>query len=149
MAGDAWGPWRAFVFFAALLVAIALLFAGATALYRAPPAVVVHNVSVSVEGPGWTIAYRSDATSNSTAYGILAEAADRLGFRLDARRYAAPLDSVLVESINGTRNGDGGLWWLYWVDGAYGDVGADRKTIHDGSEVLWAFTEYPPREAPG
>jgi len=145
--GDAWSRWRAFAFFAVLLVAIAVLFAGASALYRVPPAAVVHDVHLRVEGPGWTIEYRADTTPNSTAYAILAEAADRLGFVLDARRYVAPLDSVLVESINGTRNGEDGLWWLYWVDGAYGDVGADRKALHDGSEALWAFREYPPREA--
>ena len=86
-------------------------------------------------------------TGNSTAFSILLEAGDRMGFRVTWIQYGAPLASVIVDSINGTKSGDGGRWWQYWVDGAYGDVGADHKPLADGSEVLWAFREYPPREA--
>ncbi|MFA5892237.1 MAG: DUF4430 domain-containing protein [Actinomycetota bacterium] len=55
-----------------------------------------------------------------------------------------PLDGLLVESINGSANGQGTLWWQYWVNDAYGDFGADRKVLSEGNPVLWVFRAYPP-----
>ena len=114
---------------------------------RPPEPGVVRDVGVRIEGPGWTITYATQATPNGTAFSLLLEAADRLGVDVGYRRFAPPLDSVLVTSINGTENGEEDLWWLYWVDGRYGESGADRAALADGSDVLWAFRSYPPTEA--
>lgn len=139
--------WKGLAFAGILLVVIAGLWMGSSALNAPPATGAVRDVSLSVEGDGWTIAYRADVTANATAFSILLEAADRLGFHVGYVQYGAPLQSVLVDSINGTRSGERDRWWLYWVDGAYGDVGADHKALSDGSDVLWAFREYPPSEA--
>lgn len=127
-----------------VIVAATGLFAVASAFYPAAAPSVVHDVSLRIEGPGWVRTYAATITPNGTAFAFLLEAADRLGFGVLFTRYAPPLDSVLVDAINGTRSGEGGLWWQYWVDGSYGDVGADRKVLRDGSAVLWAFEPYPP-----
>ena len=129
-----------------VFAAVAALLAGAMILTPLPGPGTVRSVSLQVDGPGWSIDYAADATANRTAFALLLEAADRLRFEVSWTSYSAPLDSVLVDSINGTRSGDGGFWWLYWVDGRYGDVGADRKVLSDGSDVLWAFRTYPPTE---
>jgi len=139
--------WKALLFFALLVASVLILLASASALYPRAPAGVVRNVSLRVEGPGWTFTYDAALTPNGTAFALLLESADRLGFEVEFTRYAPPLDSVLVDSINGARNGQGGLWWLYWVDGEYGTVGADRRALADGAEVLWAFRAYPPEGA--
>lgn len=140
-------PRKAAVLAAVVLVASAGLFAAAFAMTRPPGPGVVRDVGVRIEGPGWTLTYGTHATSNGTAFSLLLEAADRLGFDVGYRRFAPPLDSVLVTSINGSENGEGDLWWLYWVDGRYGEGGADRAVLAGGSDVLWAFRSYPPTGA--
>ena len=139
--------WKALLFVALLAASVLVLFASASALFPRPEAGAVRDVALRVEGPGWTITYTAGLTANGTAFAFLLEAADRSDFEVEFTRYAPPLDSVLVDSINGTRNGQGGLWWLYWVDGEYGTVGADRRALADGDEVLWAFRAYPPEGA--
>lgn len=136
--------WKALLFSAVVVASAGGLFAAAAALTPTPAPGEIRSVTLRVEGPGWSLHYEAASTWNHTAFALLREAADRLGFSVTWTRYAAPLDSVLVESIHGVRSGEGGRWWLYWVDGQYGDVGADRKVLGDGSEVLWAFSPYPP-----
>jgi len=136
--------WKAVAFAGVVLASVTALFFAGAALYPAPGFFEVRSVSLRVEGPGWTISYGAGTTANATAFGLLLEASDRLGFDVAFIRYAPLLDSVLVEAINGTASGSGGLWWLYWVDGRYGEVGADRSVLRDDSVVLWAFRTYPP-----
>lgn len=136
--------WKAVAFAAVVFVSVVALFAAASALNPAPTPNLVRDVSVRIDGAGWVIAYRADSTMNRTAFSLLLEAADRLGLDVTYTRYAPPLDGVLVDSINGSSSGQGGLWWQYWVNGRYGDVGADRKVLSDGDAVLWAFRSYPP-----
>ena len=50
---------------------------------------------------------------------------------------------ILVESINGFKNGKDNKYWQYWVNGKIGDVSADRKIIKPTDKVEWKF-EVPP-----
>lgn len=136
--------WKALVFAAVILVSVVGLFAAASAMNRAPPGRTVSSVSIQIDGPGWTLRYDAAQTANATVFGLLMEAADRLGFSVTYTRYAPPLDGVLVDSINGSPNGHDSRWWQFWVNEFYGDVGADRKALSDGDQVLWAFLPYPP-----
>ncbi len=99
----------------------------------------VTDVSLVVEGANWTIRYGPVTTANNTAYGILVEASQRLHFSVDAMHYEVP-SAVFVTAINGTANGQGGFFWQYWVDGVYGNVGADHYALASGAQVLWRFT---------
>jgi hypothetical protein len=38
-------------------------------------------------------------------------------------------------------NGENEMWWQYYVNGEYGDLGSDRKEIFDGDLVEWRFEE--------
>jgi len=46
---------------------------------------------------------------------------------------------VFVESIGGVKNGDGGKYWQYYVNGKLGDVAADKKEVKTGDKVEWRF----------
>lgn len=94
--------------------------------------------SLVVEGDGWTIRYLNVTTTNNTAFGLLAEAGERLDFQVAWMAFVVP-DGKLVTSINGTANGAHGMFWQYWVDGLYGDRAADKKEIFYGGLVLWKF----------
>ncbi len=127
-----------------LLVVLGVAIAGlygyieATQAASVPPKGVT-SVSLVVEGVTWTIRYGPVTTTNNTAFGILKEASQRLGFPVNAIHYDLP-SAEFVTAINGTTNGQGGLFWQYWVDGVYGNVGADHFALSNGDQVLWRFT---------
>lgn len=133
---------QAIVFVAAVGIAIAGVYGLVQATQPAPvPAERVTNVSLVVETPEWTIRYGPVTTSNNTAYGILIEASQRLHFAVDPPTLNGSFPAeVFVTAINGTTNGQGGLWWQYWVNGLYGNTAANLFPLHDGDQVAWRFT---------
>ncbi len=130
---------QAVIFLVVLAVAIAALYGWAQASQPPPvQATGVNGVSLEVDGAGWTIRYGPVSTTNNTAFGILLEAAHRLGFTLHWMNYTLPA-GVFVIAINGTSNGQGGEFWQYWVSGSYGSVAADHAALADGAAVTWRF----------
>ncbi len=131
---------RQAILFAVLLIpAIASLYA-ATQLIQ-PAAVqpsLVHAVHLEVTGDGWTISFDAIVTANNSVFSLLLEATDTLGFPVAYVPYQIPR-GMFVTAINGSVNGEGGRYWQYWVSGAYGDVAADLKALHDHDTVLWMF----------
>ena len=56
--------------------------------------------------------------------------------------YYGQYDSLLVDAIAGIENGQDDRYWLYWVNGEYASVGADRQPVRTGDTVEWRFTTY-------
>ncbi len=133
---------QAVVLLAALGVAIAGVYGLVVATQPAPVAgESVTGVSLVVETPSWTIRYGPVTTTNNTAYGILIEASLRLHFAVDPPTSNGSFpNEVFVVAINGTTNGQGGLWWQFWVDGIYGNTAANLFALHNGDNVAWRFT---------
>jgi hypothetical protein len=123
-----------------VLVAIAGLFAYVE-LSQVEPNVAgsVVTASLDVQAPGWSLRYGPVSTANNTPFSLLVEASTHLGFSVRDVHYTVP-DAVFVTAINGTVNGQGGMYWQYWVNGVYGDVGADHYAVPSGAVVLWRFT---------
>jgi hypothetical protein len=131
---------QAVLFAAVVMTAIAGLYGTTVLLQPTPVSVrVVGFVQLDVEGAGWSIRYAPSVTSNNTAFGLLVEASTKFGFTVAYITYQIP-QGVLVTAINGSANGDGGRYWQYWVNGAYGAVAADHEALHDHDVLLWNFT---------
>lgn len=128
------------------LVIWGIAIAGVYGLVQATQPAPIHpervtGVSLVVETPVWSIHYGPVTTTNNTAYGILIEASHHLHFSVDPPTSNGSFpNEVFVVAINGTRNGQGGLWWQYWVHGVYGNTAANLYPLHDGDVVLWLFT---------
>ena len=45
---------------------------------------------------------------------------------------------AFVDTVNGTGNGDGSFW-IYYVNGEMGQVGADQYKCQTGDKVEWRF----------
>lgn len=133
---------QAVVFLVALGIAIAGVYGLVQATQPLPvSAERVANVSLVIETPTWSIRYGPVVTTNNTVFGILIEASERLAFSVDPPTVNGSFPAeVFVVTINGTQNGQGGLWWQYWVDGVYGTTAANLCPLHDGDLVAWRFT---------
>jgi hypothetical protein len=77
---------------------------------------------------------------NNTVFSLLIECSKENDFSVDYTEWQG-YDAVFVNAINGTHNGENEMWWQYYVNGEYGDLGSDRKEIFDGDLVEWRFEE--------
>ncbi len=98
-------------------------------------------VSLSIENEDdWRIDYLDVRTVNNTVYKLLVECKESYNFSV-GYTYWPGYDSVFINSINGTENGEYGKWWQYYVNDIYGEIGCDKKEIFDGDVIEWRFEE--------
>jgi len=71
-----------------------------------------------------------DCSEGQTALGVLKEKAE---VKTQDSDYG-----VYVDEINGTANDDGGFW-IYYINGEMGEVGADQYSCQDGDKIEWRF----------
>ncbi len=131
---------KAILFVIALALAITVLTA---AIEGSQPAPVrpqgVLSPDFWIRTPSWSIDYHPSVTVNNSVFGLLMEAAQRLHFSVVYVVYEVP-QGVFVSAINGTVNGEDGLFWQYWVNRQIGLVAADHMAFSDGADILWNFT---------
>ncbi len=135
-------PKVAFLLALAIVLAVAGLWLALTALAPAPIPSATVSVMLRIESTGWDVSY-SATSRNNTVLSFLLEAAEVRGFEVQ-HQYWELLGASKVDAINGIRDGAGGLFWQYWVNGVYGDVGANRYILADEDAVLWRHTFFPP-----
>jgi len=80
-------------------------------------------------------------------------------FELDLKNEATALDllkdsklevgskqydfGTMIESINGVENGEGGKYWIYYVNGQTPMVSADKYNVKSGDKVEFKFESSP------
>jgi hypothetical protein len=124
---------------AVVVSASGLIFAAQAFRPEAPVLTDGISLSMRIEGPDWTIEYGRDDTRNNTVFLFLLEAARTGHFPVVWSNWSPPYSAVFIEAIGGARNGDGGRWWVFWVDGVYANTAADLTILHGGETVLWRF----------
>ncbi|UCE74657.1 MAG: DUF4430 domain-containing protein [Methanomassiliicoccales archaeon] len=98
------------------------------------------NVNLKIIEGNWIIDYNNVDTLNNTVYKLLIECSKEHNFSVKYT-YWQGYDSVFINAINGTQNGEDGKWWQYYVNDEYGDVGCDKKELTNGDYVEWRFEE--------
>jgi len=81
----------------------------------------------------------SMSQENATVFNALLMAAKEGGWSVDYRYYGE-YDSYFINSIAG--EGGNGKYWIYYVNGKMGEVGADKKMLHGGDVVEWKLEEF-------
>ncbi len=142
MTGRLGDPKLALFLALAIVLAIAGLLAALQALGPSPVPPSTVTATLQIESTDWNLSYRA-TTTNNTVLGFLLEAADTQGFSVHWTLNEL-YQAAYIDAINGVPDGAGGLFWQYWVNGAYGQVGADRYMLADGDAVLWRHAPYPP-----
>lgn len=98
------------------------------------------TVSLKIRGDDWDIDYLNADTLNNTVYKLLVECSNEYNFSVRYTTWPG-YNAIFINAINGDENGDGALWWQYYVNGVYGEIGCDKKEIFDGDLVEWRFEE--------
>jgi hypothetical protein len=130
-----------------LIAVLAVVFVGLWALaeyieneQKVEPIEQDITVSLRISGDGWSVEYLNVDTKNNTVFKILLECKEKHNISVNYIQWQG-FDAVFVNSINGTQNGDGDMWWQYYVNNIYGEIASDKKEIFDGDIVEWRFEE--------
>ncbi len=62
----------------------------------------------------------------------------KTNLKIETKEY--PPYGFIIEGINGFKNGEGGRYWQYWVNGKYSQVGASALNPNPGDQISWKFT---------
>lgn len=63
-----------------------------------------------------------------------------LGTNLEIKTEDFPPFGKMIVSINGFKNGEGGKYWQYLVNGKYAEVGASDYIPKPGDSIEWQYT---------
>ncbi len=99
------------------------------------------NVSLSINFSNGTVWHYNINVSekNATVFSALLNAASIGGFTVKYTYYGQ-YDSYFIDSIAGI--GGEGKYWIYYVNGKMGEVGADKKIVKEGDEIEWKLEEF-------
>lgn len=84
-----------------------------------------------------TISYQISLSENSTVFSLLEKLAEDEIFVIETTTY--PEMGVMVESIDGYKNGTDNKYWQYWVNEELPMVAADKKNVSKGDKIEWKF----------
>ncbi len=97
---------------------------------------VRQEVTVSIIGGAQNRQMTFDLTPGATALDLMLRAGQRENFAIETKQYDF---GTIVEAIEGTRGGDEGRYWLYYVNGEQATVGADAYLVKSGDLIEFRF----------
>ncbi|MFE3845349.1 DUF6580 family putative transport protein, partial [Thermoplasmatota archaeon] len=100
--------------------------------------VFVDNVSMKIISPNWNISYENVSSDNVTVGDLLFECGDFYNFTIESEYYE-DFDSLYITSINDIENGADGLFWQYYVNNDYGNVGCSNYNLKNSDFVEWRY----------
>ena len=91
-------------------------------------------------GEGDIKSFQSEFKEEMTVFDLLKSKTDELNIILKTKTYSSGL---LIEAIGDKENGEGGKYWLYYVNGEMPMVAADRQQINPGDKIEFKFEKSP------
>lgn len=88
-------------------------------------------------GDGNVNLYQIIPSESLTVFSLLEKLAQRGDFKIEFTIYEGT--GVLVENIDGVRNGTDNKYWQYWLNEELPIIAADKKEIKGGDKVEWKF----------
>ena len=82
-----------------------------------------------------------NVSEKTTVFDVLKKVSEKSNIELNYNNNYS--FGVFIESIGGIKNGDGGKYWQYYINGVLGDAAADKKVLKEGDSVEWRFEEVP------
>lgn len=87
-------------------------------------------------GEGDLNTFLTEFKEGMTAFSLLKEESDKLGFELRAKNYDM---GIFIEKIGNAKNGQDGKYWLYYVNGEMPMISADKKELKERDKVEFKF----------
>lgn len=98
----------------------------------------VFTVELKIDyGNGEITYYKDQVEEDTTAFSMLEKAVQKNETPMETQQYDF---GVFVKSINNLESNTN-LSWIYFVNGASGNVAADQKVLQSGDLVEWKYIE--------
>lgn len=90
-------------------------------------------------GAGGVLSFENiSLPEETTVFALLEKVAAENNLELGFKDYGEL--GVMVESIGSmTNDAAADLWWQYWVNGDYAEIGASNHQLQDGDSVEWKY----------
>lgn len=126
------------------LVIIIALFAGAVTVgiitFEPPQQSSDTEITVTVIldfGDG-KISSFNVTTKNATVYGCLIESANMGDFIINDE-YNEQFDAMEIKSIDSYTAGQDNKYWIYYLNGEYANVAADKQFVKNNDVIEWKY----------
>lgn len=90
-----------------------------------------------IEGNGKIIKSNLTISKNSNVFSLLEAMSKQENFKIESKEYKDM--GMLVESIDGVKNGTDNKYWQYWINGELPMVSADKQDVKNGDQIEWKF----------
>lgn len=81
-----------------------------------------------------------DLIQNETAFELIKRVAEENSIGFDFKEYSGL--GILVAQIGDKTNGEGDMYWQYWVNNKSPEIGADQYAVGAGDTIMWKFLKY-------
>jgi uncharacterized protein YxeA len=78
--------------------------------------------------------------NDETVFDVLKKQASKADIEVKTKEYDV---GIFIESIGGRKNGTGGNYWTYYVNGKPAEVAADRYKLMSGDKIEFKFEKSP------
>jgi len=95
---------------------------------------IENEMGYTVEGSQWS--YTIPHEEGMTVLELLESGLGVGGHDIETTSYSF---GILIESIAGVRNGEGGHYWQYYIDGVWVQVAANVQEVFPGDLIEWRF----------
>jgi len=92
------------------------------------------------DGKGSSKTFETEFRVGMTAFDLLKNKTEESGMILKTKTYDT---GVMIEAIGNIDNGEGGKYWLYYVNGEMPMTSVDKKEISPGDKVEFKFEKSP------
>jgi len=99
--------------------------------------VAVENVTVLIDrGLGTILKFDVEAKDNTNVLSALKKVNTQYNIGLETKKYDT---GELVTNLAGQKNGDGGKYWIYYINGQASVNAIDKQIIKPGDQVEFKF----------
>lgn len=99
-----------------------------------------NNASEKTPSTGLVVTYYAE-NANSTVFQELLDYGNKNNIEV---KYNNNYEfGAFIENIGKAKNGDGGKYWQYYVNGKLGEVASDKKILNVGDVIEWRFENVP------
>lgn len=106
-----------------------------------PQLKVKEEISLTIDdGESSPKVFKGEFREGMTVFDLLSEKTQESNLYLKTKTYDL---GIFIEAIGDKENGEGGKYWLYYVNGELPMVAADKKELRPGDKVEFKFEESP------
>lgn len=80
-----------------------------------------------------------DVAADGTVLDAIRDFAAENSLAFETKTY--PGMGILVIRVGDSKNGAGGAYWQYWMNGKYATSAADSVAVHPGDSIEWKFSD--------